>query len=235
MYPESSRSFESNKVLGGVGALLTAIGSLIPFSASVGIVYIIGIILVLISMKGLADDFKDQSIFRNTLSGFIFGVIGIAIGIGAFTVVISRFVNSFILGTRPLTRVFDILLVIGAALVVFAFLVVAGIFLKRAFEGLGAKTGEHMFHTGGLILLIGSALTVAFFSGFVLLFVAWILLSVGFFSMKPASQPVPEQALMTGSSAASVAPSGTVKYCPYCGAENKIESTFCTHCGRKMT
>jgi hypothetical protein len=57
MYPESSRNFESNKMLGGVGAILTAIGSFVPFTGSIGIVAIVGIILMLISIKGLSEDF----------------------------------------------------------------------------------------------------------------------------------------------------------------------------------
>ena len=60
MYPESNRNFESNRILGGVGALLTAIGSLVVFRGPIGIVGIVGLILVLIAAKGLADEYKNE-------------------------------------------------------------------------------------------------------------------------------------------------------------------------------
>jgi uncharacterized membrane protein len=230
MYPESSRSFESSKILGGVGAILTAVGSFIPFSASIGIVYIIGIILVLISMKGLAEEFKENAIYRNGLNGFVFGVIGAGVGIAAFAVVLASIISGALF-TRPILSVFSILLAIAALFVVFIFLVLAAIFFKRAFEVLETKSGEKMFRTGGLLLLIGAALTIILV-GFVLLFVAWILIAISFFSMRPPNQLA--QAPMPVAPMQSAAPDGTVKYCQFCGAENKLEATFCTHCGRKI-
>ena len=60
-------TLESNKILGGVGAILLAI----PFGN------LIGIILLLIAMKGIADDYNEPDIFKNTLYGFIFGIVGV--------------------------------------------------------------------------------------------------------------------------------------------------------------
>ncbi len=231
MYPETSRSFETNRMLGGVGAILTAIGSFIPFSPSIGIVYIIGIILVLISMKGLSEDFKEPSIFRNTLNGFIFGIIGAVVGIASFAAVIASIFSSFTF-TRPLFNVFGILLAIGALLVVFGLLVIASVFLKRAFDVLASKSGEKLFHTGGLLLLVGAALIIIFGLGFVLLFVAWILLAVGFFSVRPPSQNITTQPTAPIIPPTAV-PASNVQYCPNCGAENKLDATFCTHCGKE--
>ncbi len=230
MYPES-RSFESNKILGGVGALLAALGSFIPFSASIGIVYIIGTILVLISMRGLSEDFKENAVYRNSLNGFIFGVIGAAIGILLFAVAP---ITAVIVPGRPLLTVFNVFLALGASVLVFAFLVFASIFFRRAFEILAMKSGEKMFRTGGLLLLIGAVLIIAFGLGFVLLFVAWILLAVGFFSMRPPVQPENIQAPTPVVPAVPSSQLETVKFCQYCGAENKLEATFCTHCGRKI-
>jgi uncharacterized membrane protein len=231
MSTESSRSFESNKILGGVGAILTAVGSFVPFSASVGIVYIIGIILVLIAMRGLAEDFKENAIFTNSLYGFVFGIIGVIIGIAAFAVVVAPIFAAFTF----YRMVFHILLAFAASILVFAFLVISAIFLRRAFKLLAAKSGERILRTGGLLLLIGAALIIVFGLGFILLFVAWVLLAVGLFSMRLPPLLTPAQPATPAPQMPSSAPVGTVKYCPYCGAENKLESTFCTHCGRRMT
>jgi uncharacterized membrane protein len=233
VYPETSRSFESNKILGGVGSILTAIGSFIPFSPSMGIVYIIGIILVLISMKGLSEDLKDLAIFRNAFNGFIFGIIGAVVGIASFAVIIASIFSGFTF-TRPLYSAFGILLAIGALLVVFGLLVIASVFFKRAFEILESKSGEKLFRTGGLLLLVGAVLIIIFGLGFVLLFVAWILIGVAFFSMRAQTQTVSTQPPTPVAPSMGSTPEGNVKYCSYCGAENKLEATFCTHCGRRI-
>ena len=106
MYPDSTRNFESNRILGGVGALLTAIGSLVLFQGTIGIVGLVGIVLLLISMRGLADDFKDNAIFRHSLVGFIFGLIGTLIAVAVFAA--FAFLGGFIF-THPIIGAFGIL------------------------------------------------------------------------------------------------------------------------------
>jgi len=198
MYPQSNRNFESNKMLGGVGALLTAIGSFVPFTASIGILFIIGIILVLISLRGWASDFRDFIASRLAI-----GLIGLGLGL------ISLFIA-------------------------FIFLVLSAISYRRAFDVLADRSGEKMFRTGGLLFLIGAALVIVFGLGFILMFVAWLLLAVAFFSMRPPVTEVPP-AYTAPPPPPTDAPSGQVKYCRYCGAENNINGTFCTHCGRRLT
>jgi uncharacterized membrane protein len=232
MYSESTSSFESNKILGGVGTLLMAIGSFVPFAGPIGIVFIIGIILLLISMKGLSENFREPSIWRNAINGFIFGIIGIGIAIVVFAVFLFSMISSAAFFSAP-GVVFGVVGLIFGVIVVFVFFLLEAIFYKRAFDSLAQRSGEGMFHTGGLLLLIGAVLTIVII-GFILLFVAWILLAVAFFSMRsPAQQPTS----YATPSQQSTAPPGTgqIKYCPYCGAENKIDAAFCTHCGRKLT
>ncbi|MEM2975925.1 MAG: DUF996 domain-containing protein, partial [Candidatus Bathyarchaeia archaeon] len=54
-----------------------------------------------------------------------------------------------------------------------------------------AKSGEKMFDTAGLILLLGAILTMVLL-GVICLFMGWILAAVGFFSIKtPTTQPSP--------------------------------------------
>jgi uncharacterized membrane protein len=95
MYPESTRDYESNKILGGVGALLTAIGSLVLFRGAVGIVGVVGVILVLISIRVLADDLKDYSTYRRAITGFVFGIIGIIVAVAVLLHSDSSRVSSF--------------------------------------------------------------------------------------------------------------------------------------------
>jgi uncharacterized membrane protein len=227
VYPESNRNFESNKILGGVGAILTAIGSLVLFNGSVGIVGILGLILVLISMRGLADEYKHYSIFHSALIGFILGIIGIFIAIIVFAA--FAFLSGFIF-VHP---VIGILGIVGAVIgwgLMFLFFLLSGVFFRHAFYHLAYESRINLLRTGGLLLLIGGILTVIFV-GFFLLFVGWIIIAVGLFSLQLPMQPTPAY---TPPTTARPTASGQFKYCPNCGSENRPEATFCTHCGRRI-
>lgn len=232
MYPESTRNFESNKILSGVGALLVAIGSFLPASGVVGIVAIVGIILVLIGMRGLSDDFKDGSIYRNALYGFMFGIVAILAGIVVFVAVFFAFFSGAFF-IQPFGFGLGILGAVVALVVVFIFFLLEAIFYKQAFDVLSDRSGERLFRTGGLMLLLGAVLTIVII-GFILLFVAWIILAVGFFSMRPPSSAAPATNAAPSATTFTAPATGQGKYCPYCGAENKLETPFCTHCGRKL-
>jgi uncharacterized membrane protein len=222
-------SLESNKTLGGIGAILIAIVSFFP------ILSLIGIILVLIAMKGLAEYYNENGIFENALYGLIFGIIGII----AATVVFFTgiFTGTFMsTSTSPLFSVFTGLgLLIAALVVMFVFFLLQAIFYRRSFTILSEKSGEKMFDTAGLLLLIGAILTIILV-GLVLLLIAWILVAVGFFSIKtptaqlPAATPPPAPPPTP-----TVAVSVEKKYCRYCGTENKADAVFCEKCGKKIT
>ncbi len=228
-YSESHRNFETNRILAGVGALLTAIGSLVVFSGPIGILGIVGIVLLLISLRGLSDYFRDHVIFKSAATGFIFGVVGVAIAIGVFAA--FAFLTGFIFA-HPVAGALGLVGVIAAWFIMYAFFIVETIFLKRSFDILASRSLISLLRTGGTILLIGGALTVVFV-GFFLMFVAWIIIAAGLFSMR---EPVVEVQASPYSPAFSTSPESSeqVKHCPYCGAENRADGTFCTHCGRRL-
>ncbi|MCW3997643.1 MAG: DUF996 domain-containing protein [Candidatus Bathyarchaeota archaeon] len=203
-------SLESNKTLGGVGAILLAIP----------IANLVGIILVLIAMKGMADHYQDDDIFKNALYGFIFGIIGvvalIAVGV-MFFVTFSATIPST---TYPLA---GLTIFILAFVTMYIFSLIGAIFYRKAFNSLSEKSNEKMFETAGLLLLIGAIIPVI---GEILRFIAWILAAVGFFSIR-----VPVQATM-GEPVTKI--SGENKFCQNCGAKNKSEASFCEKCGQKF-
>ena len=67
--------FQTNKTLGGVGAILLLIGCLTFISPAVGILGLIGLILVLIALNGFADYYNEKGIFNNALYGIIIFVV----------------------------------------------------------------------------------------------------------------------------------------------------------------
>jgi uncharacterized membrane protein len=184
---------KSGKTWGGIGAILLAVSSLgeiaLTYSISLGaseltfpsaissVLGLVGIILVLTGMKNLAEHYRDDGIYRNALYGFIFGIIGV---VAVAFVVITLFFGWFsqvggfsgILGAIILTL-----------LVVFIFYVLEAVYCRRALNSLADKSGEKMFNTAGILLLIGAALTIILV-GLVIVFSAWILVAVAFFSIR---------------------------------------------------
>jgi len=173
-------SLESGKNLGGIGALLLVIGTFVPFLS------IVGIILLLVGIKNLADYYGSNDIFQDSLYACIFGIIGIAsIGI----VLISFLFGAASIGASSGTAFFGLAVAAIIALVVaFVFYVLMAVYFRKSFDLLATKTGEGMFGTAGTLLLIGAILTIIFV-GLILIFIAWILLTVAFFSIKATTAP----------------------------------------------
>jgi uncharacterized membrane protein len=218
----SNSNFESSKMLAGIGAILMFLG-FIP------VVGIIGIILVLIGMRGLAEHYRDESISRNVFTGVIFGIIGfIAIAVGGFSVGAL-----FSLGFAGIIG--GILGLLVLLVVVFIFFLFMAINFRRALYALADRSGEHLFHTAGTLLFIGAVLTIVFFIGLILIFIAWIIATIGFFSLRAAPQPsytyTPPPP--TTPPAAATTTTGT-QYCPHCGAPVSQGAAFCSHCGQKI-
>jgi uncharacterized membrane protein len=121
-----------------VGAILVAIGSFVPVLA------IVGIILVLIGMKGLSDAYGEKAIFQNALYGFIFEVVASAAFFFIFVGTLLRDLTVF----RPI----EFLAGFGLALVLaFIFFVLATYFYKKSFDTLSSKSNERLFGTAGLL------------------------------------------------------------------------------------
>jgi len=200
-------TLESSKTLGGIGALLMVIGPFI--GAYSGVLGLIGLILVLIALKGLSDHYNEAGIFNNALYGVIMAIIGGAIGVTVIVVAAVDFLTAVGLDISAAWSdpavwssinweqavTWDILwphiaAIIGGLVVLFVFVVVAAVFLRRSFTSLSAKTGVNRFSTVGLLTLIGAVLTIIVV-GFILLWVAQILLVVAFFSIKTQSAQPP--------------------------------------------
>ena len=176
--------FDSSRILAGIGSILMAIGVFIPLLA------LVGLILLLIGLKGLSDTYREEGIFRNALYAVIIGVIGIVTIIFAaiFIVGIAISIAPSIPWHIAEGAIGTILLII---VVYFVILVLEALFYKKSLDLLAAKSGEKFLETAGLLLLIGAALTIIIV-GLLLVLTAWIIAAVAFFSLKPP-QPAQEQ------------------------------------------
>lgn len=203
----------SSKDLAGIGAVLCFIPA----------VNIVGIIMVLVGMKGLAEHYKDDSIYRNALMGVIFGIIGlVALAVGFVAVIVGGVSSSLAFGAGGFLFGFLLLFI------VFIFFVLMAMYLRKAFTSLAQRSGERLFETAGTLLVIGAILTIVFGIGLIIMVVAWIIATIAFFSIKVPMQqytyaPVQSAPTMQAS-----------RFCPNCGAPVDQSATFCPHCGKQL-
>jgi len=79
--------------------------------------------------------------------------------------------------------------VIVSLVLLYVFIIITTLYFRKSLNMLSAKSGEKIFETAGLLWLIGAILTIILV-GFIIIWIAWILITVGFFSIKtPAAQP----------------------------------------------
>ena len=142
---------------------------------------------MLLGIKELSRYYQEQNTYQNTLTGVKFYVIALvaaavaiaAIGIGVASATNFKFVDfiptvGFGIGVAAS---------IAGIVVAFVFYILAASHLKRTFDKLAIESGEGSFATAGTLLWVGAILTILLV-GLVLIFVAWIFATWGFFSMR---------------------------------------------------
>jgi len=188
------------KTYGGIGAILALIGGAIPKLGSV--LSIVGIVLILLAVKEIADEVGDETIFKNYLISFILQV-------GAFVALIIAIVA--VLGTSIIAmggpRAFEhemqdfgaIMAIIGSILVGFIIFWIlfslGSYYLKKSYELIAEYTDVDLFKTTGLLYFIG-ALTLIILIGLLIILVARILEIVAYFSL-PEELPSKQSSVIT--------------------------------------
>ena len=182
-------SLEYSKTLAGEGAILLLL-SLVPYAG--WILGIIGVVLFLRGVKELSNYYQDEEIYKNSLTGvkfYIIALVAAGVAIAALIVGIGSATGfTFKTGFVP-TAAFGVGLItfFAGLIVAFVFYVLATSHLRRTFNTLAQKSGEASFTTAGKLLWWGAILTIVLV-GLVLIFIAWIYATIGFFAMKPKQQ-----------------------------------------------
>jgi uncharacterized membrane protein len=198
-----SNTFETAKILGLIGALFMVVS---VFGSSAGnALGLVGLVLLLFSFHELADYYGDRSIFKNVLNGIIIFLVGVVvasviIGVAAAGA-LSQIGISMSSWSDPTAwqgidwnnlnynTLAPYIAAMGVALIiVFVLTVVAAYFIRKSFKTMALRSGVAMFDTSGLLLFVGAILTIIFV-GFILLWVAMILLTIAFFRLR-AEVPV---------------------------------------------
>lgn len=213
-------NFYTSKNLSGVGVILIFISFLtLPFANAFGggFVALIGLILMLIGVKGLADYYKEAGIFNNVLYGTIAGIVGVVVAAAVAIGLVLNSLSSFLYkiypgwngdwttlsGMTPNTSnltLSDFAPFIIAALSVFVILFVVAIavalFYRRSLSSLRDKSGTGLFGTTATVLLIGAVLTIILI-GYIIIWIAVLLMAIAFFSMRPSQQQTPPSTTTT--------------------------------------
>ena len=172
-------SLSNAKVLGGVGGIL----ALIP---AVGV---IGWILILVSLKEISDVSQDRTILRDALVGAVTAMIS-AVTIVVFLVSgpFTGFLNSAI-GVKASYGPGGFVGAVATFGVFYAFTIISGIFLKRAYDKTAQRLKVSPFATAGLLYLVG-ALTSVVVVGFLIFLIAFIYQIIAYFSIQDQPPPI---------------------------------------------
>jgi uncharacterized membrane protein len=205
---EKKMTFETSKTLGGIGAILMFIG-IFPIISYYGIVEIIGAILVVVALHGLADYYKEGGIFSNALYGILVGIVGVVVTVVAALITVLTSLTDLIKQIYPSwngdwstlqgmtpdasninpSAVFPLLAGILVILViVWVFAIIASFFIWRSLKQVSNKSSIGLFGTAGLLLLVGAIIPLI---GLILMWISLLLLAIAFFTMKPQSQQTP--------------------------------------------
>jgi uncharacterized membrane protein len=209
-------TIESSKTMAGIGSIL--FGS------------IIGIILVIIGMKGISEHYKDNRIYDGLVKGAIFLIISSILSLAGISFLWTGIATIW-LGIGLVSLLASIpCLIIGFILALLAIK-----YVKDCFHALAERSGENLFNTAGTLIWIGAILTIIGI-GFFLIWIGFIIAAIGFFTLKTAPSTPSYGYTPPPPNAQSYQTASNVKsnFCPNCGTPISPEATFCAHCGKQI-
>ncbi len=174
----------SAKIYGGIGAILTLIGSFLPY----GVVSLIGIVLVFIAVKYISDEAKETGIFQNYLISFIFRICSIFALVAVTIIVVGSVSLKNIEKFSNPKDLFEGLagsVLVGIIIGIIAmwiFWIIAAIYLRKSYDSIAQHTKVDLFKTTGMLYFIGAITTIVLI-GFIILLIAIILEIVSYFSL----------------------------------------------------
>jgi len=227
-------------------------------SGIVSVLGLVGFLLFFIAMYGFSRDYGDHRIFSNLLYGVIVVIVAGVIAVIFTLIVIFSNISSIVpnFTSTPASPAQITSSMLNSILPVFPVFAVIGliwvVFNVRSFNLLADKSKVPLFRTGGKVLLAGAVLSIVvsvvfavigpslslsystlltlFIPGGLVQDVAWALLAMSYFRIKPSAASA--VAPLNVPQAPSV--SAQVKHCPHCGAPNQTDSAYCTRCRQKL-
>jgi uncharacterized membrane protein len=212
----------------------------------------VGFVLFFVAMHGFSTDYSERRIFSYILYGLVIAIVlAIAIGVIWFAFTLAS-ILTMISAISPLPstsspQIQSALTPYYATLtaVLSVVMLIWVLYNYKAYNLLADKSGVQLFKGAAKIFVAGAAVNIvagvvfsvlalygvigyntlllASVPGGLVMYVAWAFVAKGFFSIQaPPTQPI------------VLPPSMQLKYCPNCGAQNRIDSAYCERCGQKL-
>ncbi|MFQ5918430.1 MAG: DUF996 domain-containing protein [Thermoplasmata archaeon] len=182
------------RLLGIAGSILLLVGWT---PAPGAIASIVGFLLILLAVRDVARATGDEAAYRNMLYFVILAIIG-AVAITfvifvAMSAMFGAFAPFFEMQQVPTFAEFaNAFLVTFVGLVlVWAIYLVSAVFLWWSFKRMASTIGVDMFRTAALLFLIGAGLTIVLV-GFIVIFVAEVLMIIAFASIPDPPPSLPQ-------------------------------------------
>jgi uncharacterized membrane protein len=190
------------KILGGVGAILSLL-FFVPYGGP--LLGLIGLVLIFVAVKYIADETKNESIFRHYLLNFILQIIalgafiaimiisfGVSGGFSWVSTIQSQNITDFnsfwsSYGSNIMTLIGGCFL---AVIIAWLLLTLGALYLRKSYNTIAEHTHVGLFRTTGLVYLIGAA-TLIIFIGVFIIVIAKILEIVCYFSIPDALPAAP--------------------------------------------
>lgn len=214
------------KVFGGIGAILSLVGAFVPAFGS--IVSTIGLVLVFVAVKYIADETKDRPIFKNYMLFFLCNIIALVAAVAIFFAIAGLSIISTIQSLSNLTNPSEIMDAIAplltgcvvAILVGWILLIIGALYLRKSYNRIAEHTNVGLFKTTGLVYFIG-AITTIIVIGIFIMVIAKILEIIAFFSLP---DKIPSKGASTDSG----------RRCPNCGRSIPEDARACPYCAKRF-
>lgn len=191
-FPTQRVNISTQKMLGGIGSILIAVGWVLSWVPGIGvllsIISLAGLVLWFISLYQLSNMLKKSDIFRKALIGFILQIVGLVMAI-LLAILFGATVGAILEAALSSPRGDGIDAIFGFVsgfivgfIVAYPFNVIGSYFHKQAYDILALATAQNLFKTAGLLIFIGAITTILFGLGLLLMFVGYIVLAVAFFT-----------------------------------------------------
>ncbi len=182
------------RLLGGIGSILV----ILTVAPTVGwLIGIVGFILVLIAINRISTLTGDRKIFNSFLIAIILAIAAIIVGglaiVGGIYALagMGQFQgNTFV--PNPNVTPGDwagfALRIVPALIAIWVLMLVSAVYIRGGLSRIGSRLNMGLFDTAAIIFLIGAIFTVVLI-GFLLIFVAMVILAVAFFSIPDNLEP----------------------------------------------
>ncbi|MCX8096107.1 MAG: DUF996 domain-containing protein [Spirochaetes bacterium] len=198
---------KTSKTLSAVGSLLIVISPIVFWKSLLNLSGLVGIVLFLVGIHSIASQLNKKEIFWEALKG----IVTLAVGIIVISIVLIATIGLSVLGligslsisftidtedTEYLNVLLNSLYSIGPRILIVVILsaiaswilmIIYGLKMSKVSDMLNESFSNLRFKEASILFKLGGWLSIILV-GFILIWVAWLLYTIDFFSL-PESQP----------------------------------------------